>query len=382
MTGREPIAHQIAYLLIFIATVLLFTVLKITADVIIPVLIAIMLSFVMLPIVRGMKKIRVPWALAVIVVTLFVIIFIVVVGTLIAISLKAIIEQYPKYELKFLSIYEFFANRLNLHFDAEKNFFYNIQTAFGDQINIGAFLRRAMISISTNMISIVRIIMVIILMFAFLLIEMSITSEKLKDAFTDGYMKGRMLGMIKHIMIQVMRFLSIKFFISLATGLLVYGESKIVKLDFAVVWAFLAFILNFIPTFGSIVSVIATSTFALLQFFPHPAPIMFVLLSTTLTNMMLGNIVEPRIQGHNLGISPFVILVMLSLWGWMWGFMGMIMAVPLTVVIKIICENVPLLHPVAILLGNRPQDTRKEFDAYDKMQETDNGTALSSEQPQ
>ena len=122
MTGREPIAHQIAYLLIFIATVLLFTVLKITADVIIPVLIAIMLSFVMLPIVRGMKKIRVPWALAVIVVTLFVIIFIVVVGTLIAISLKAIIEQYPKYELKFLSIYEFFANRLNLHFDAEKNF--------------------------------------------------------------------------------------------------------------------------------------------------------------------------------------------------------------------------------------------------------------------
>ncbi|MBP3710716.1 MAG: AI-2E family transporter [Treponema sp.] len=378
MTGRESIAHQIAYLLMFIATVLLFTVLKITANVIIPVLIAIMLSFVMLPIVRGMKKIRVPWVLGVIIVTLFVIIFIVVVGTLIVISLKTIIEQYPKYELKFLSIYEFFANRLNLHFDAEKSFFYNIQTAFGDQINIGSFLRRAMISISTNMISIVRTLMVVILMFAFLLIEMSITSEKLKDAFDDGHMKGRMLGMIKHIMIQVMHFLSIKFFISLATGLLVYGASKIVKLDFAIVWAFLAFILNFIPTFGSIVSVVATSTFALLQFFPYPAPIMFIFLSTTLINMMLGNIIEPRIQGHNLGISPFVILVMLSLWGWMWGFMGMIMAVPLTVIIKIICENVPLLHPVAILLGNRPQDTRKEFDAYDEMQETGGGTAASS----
>ena len=82
--------------------------------------------------------------------------------------------------------------------------------------------------------------------------------------------------------------------------------------------------------------------------------------------MVLGNFIEPRIEGHNLGISPFVILVMLSLWGWMWGFVGMILAVPLTVIIKIICENIPLLHPVAILLGNKPQDTRLEFTTYEE----------------
>ena len=54
------------------------------------------------------------------------------------------------------------------------------------------------------------------------------------------------------------------------------------------------------------------------------------------------------------------------MWGWMWGFVGMILAVPLTVIIKIICENIPLLHPVAILLGNKPQDTRLEFTTYEE----------------
>ena len=62
---------------------------------------------------------------------------------------------------------------------------------------------------------------------------------------------------------------------------------------------------------------------------------------------------------------------MLSLWGWMWGFVGMILAVPLTVIIKIICENIPLLHPVAILLGNKPQDTRLEFTAYEEESEVE-----------
>ena len=197
-------------------------------------------------------------------------------------------------------------------------------------------------------------------MVIFLLVEMHLTGEKLNEAF-EGKTKGRMMNIVRRTMTQVVRFLFIKFFISLATGILVYATAKIVRLDFAVVWGFLAFVLNFIPTFGSIVSVAATSLFALLQFFPHPGPIIFVFVMTITINMILGNVIEPRIEGYNLGISPFVILVMLSLWGWMWGFVGMILAVPLTVIMKIVCENVSLLHPIAILIGNKPQDTKDEF---------------------
>ena len=69
-------------------------------------------------------------------------------------------------------------------------------------------------------------------------------------------------------------------------------------------------------------------------------------------NFGLGNILEPRIEGKNLGLSPFVILVCLSLWGYIWGFVGMILAVPMTVIIKIICENTDYLKSIGILLGN------------------------------
>ena len=365
MTGREQISRQIAYLLIFIATILLFAVLKITASVVIPVIIAIMFSFVLLPIVRGMNKIHLPWIFNVVIVTILFVVAIAVLGTLVFASLRTILSEYSKYESKFLSIYKFFANRFNLGFDADKSFFYNLQSALGEQFNIGIMIRRMLFSLSANMVSIVRSILVIVLMFIFLLVEMHVTGEKLKEAF-EGRMKNRLFEIVKRIMIQVVRFVSIKFFISLATGVLVYASAKVVDLDFAIVWGFFAFVLNFIPNFGSIVSVAATSVFALLQFFPHPAPVVFIVAGTTTVNLVLGNFVEPRIEGHNLGISPFVILVMLSLWGWMWGFVGMILAVPLTVIIKIICENIPLLHPVAILLGNKPQDTRLEFTAYEE----------------
>ena len=236
-----------------------------------------------------------------------------------------------------------------------------MQMAFDGLFDLGQVLSRAMLSFSTNMLSFFRVTLTIILMFIFLLIEVDTTSEKLKEAF-EGKLKTRMPIIAKQIMFQVMRFLSIKFFFSLVTGILVYASAKIIHLDFAIVWAFIAFVLNFIPNFGSIFSVGVTTLFALLQFYPTSRwQIIFIFIMMLCINMILGNFIEPRIAGNNLGISPFVILIMLSLWGWMWGFVGMILAVPLTVILKIICENVSLLHPVAILLGNKVQDTRKEF---------------------
>jgi AI-2 transport protein TqsA len=359
---------QITYLLVFIASAIFFTILKVAATVIIPVILAVMLSFVMLPIVRKMNKIHLPWLFDVVVVTVLVVVCIAVIGTLIGASLRTIASQYGKYESKFLSIYEFIAERLNLKFDAGKSFFYNIQNAFDGQVDVSGAVKKGILSFSENIVSFVRNVLVIILMFIFLLVEIQLTGEKLNEAF-EGKMKGRMMNIVRRTMTQVVRFLFIKFFISLATGILVYLTAKMVHLDFAVVWGFLAFVLNFIPTFGSIVSVVATSLFALLQFFPYPGPIIFVFAVTVTINMVLGNFIEPRIEGDNLGISPFVILVMLSLWGWMWGFVGMILAVPLTVIIKIICENIPLLHPVAILIGNKPQDTKMEISTDEKSEE-------------
>src|SRR5574344_814256 len=346
--NEETRTKQISYLLIFIASVIFFAVLKVTSSVVIPVILALMLSFVMLPIVKTLNtKCHFPWIFSVVLVTILVCVFIVVIGTLLGASLRTIMHQYTKYESKFLSIYEFFAEHFHLKF------------------NVNGEIRKQILTLSESLLSFTKNMLVVIILFIFPLVEMHLTSEKPNAAF-EGRLKGRVMNIIKRTMTQVVRFLFIKFFISLATGVLVYVCIKLVGLDFAVVWGFLAFVLNFIPTFGSFVSVIATTLFALLQFFPHPGAIIFVFTSMVTINMVLGNFLEPRIEGDNLGISPFVILVMLSLWGWMWGFVGMILAVPLTVIIKIVCENVELLRPVAILIGNRPRDTKNEFKASDK----------------
>jgi predicted PurR-regulated permease PerM len=82
-------------------------------------------------------------------------------------------------------------------------------------------------------------------------------------------------------------------------------------------------------------------------------------------NLFLSNFLDPKLVGEHVGISPLVVLISLSIWGYIWGFIGMLLAVPLTVIIKIICENIPLLEPVSILLGSKKSVLAKKAE-YEK----------------
>ena len=89
-----------------------------------------------------------------------------------------------------------------------------------------------------------------------------------------------------------------------------------------------------------------------IQFYPEMEPILAVSLSVIATQVALGNILDPRLQGRRLNLSPFLILVSLLVWGWLWGVVGMFLAVPIMAIIKIVCENIPALRPIAILMGS------------------------------
>jgi predicted PurR-regulated permease PerM len=197
-------------------------------------------------------------------------------------------------------------------------------------------------------------------MTAFILLEMRLTKRKLHYAFKEN--REKVTRISNQIINQTMRYISIKFFISLSTGILCGLASLIIGLDFPIVWGFLAFIMNFIPIFGSIISVGLTTIFSLIQFYPNWGKTFFVLVFMTSVNMVLGNILEPRIEGKNLGISPVIILISLSLWGYIWGFTGMLIAVPLMVIIKIVCENIDYLKGLAILIGNDPRQNNQTQD--------------------
>lgn len=350
---KEGYTRQIFSILIFFAAVCFIAVLKITSTVTIPLTIAILMSFVLQPIVRALTKLHIPWAIATILVSLLFMIAIIFGGTVLLTSLRSILADFPVYETRFLRIYESIADIFNLAFDADKSFFDNLWTGLNEVFNFRGYVQRLALALSGGIYSFGRSLFLVILLMAFLLVETQMTSDKINVAF-EGKIKKRVIIITGVVIKEIVHFLFIKFYISLATGFFVYIGLSIIGLDFAIIWAFIAFMLNFIPTFGSIFSSVITTLFAALQFFPSHGHIVAVFALMLAVNFIFGNIVEPKIEGDNLGISPFVIIASLSLWGWVWGFVGMILAVPFMVIIKIVCENIPILYPVAVFLSNKP----------------------------
>lgn len=331
--------------------VLLFVLAKVLASVILPVVVCVILSFVLMPIIRKIsQKLKMPWTLSAILIFILFIVVVFALSSLFVSGFSTIIAEYPKYESKFMSIYTIIGEKLNLEIDESKSFLENMWK----YLNIREFIQKGALFLSSGMFTFGRNALLVFLMLAFLLIELRFSARKISYSFQDNT-KGKVLKLSQQIIDETVNFLSIKFFISFATGVLVFFGTLIIGLDFPIVWAFIAFIMNFIPTFGSIFSVGLTTIFSIIQFYPSWGKILFIFAYMTALNFVLGNIIEPRIEGKKMDLSPFVILVSLTLWGYIWGFVGMILAVPMTVIIKIICENVSFLKGVAIILGNEPK---------------------------
>lgn len=362
MKRRNHFTTAIFFLLLFGVIIGGGVILKLTATVCLPVVVAALLSFAFLPLIKRLNAppLRLPWWLAIILVLVLFFAVFVIAANILTTSLYRIFMALPRYEERFTTIFALVADKLSIPFDTEQTLIQNLWSHLSFRNTVSKYA----LGLGGTLYDFLRNLLLVMLFAIFLLGEMNFTTSKIDIAFSPktSTKVRRMLG---NIVSQVTRYISIKFIISLATGVLVWLGLTIVRQDFALVWGFFAFVMNFIPTFGSIFSWALTTLFAVLQFYPAPAPIAFAAIWLLLINFVLGNIVEPRIEGQNLGISPFIILVSLSLWGWMWGFVGMIIAVPIMVIIKIVCVNFSFLHPIAIFLGNRPQDTQRDFTAED-----------------
>lgn len=354
---QKDYSKQIFYILLFFAVITTGVILNLTASFMIPVTVSILLSCVFYPIVRKFsEKTKLPWVLGTLIFAAVFLITVLLIITIVGTSITTILGQYSKYEDRFLYIYKIFADTFRISFDIEKNLVDNLW----DQLKVREFIQKTAISFSGDILYSSKNIGIVLLFSIFLLVEMKNGHERI-TSLSEGKFSDRIQKIMHKVISETMNYISIKFFISLATGILVLLMLIPMKLDFAIMWAFLAFIMNFIPTFGSIISVGLTTLFALIQFYPTTLfPIIFIFVGMTFINIVLGNIIEPKIEGENLGLSPFVILVSLTFWGWMWGFIGMILAVPLMVIVKIVCENVSYMNGIASLIGNRPKERNPE----------------------
>jgi len=191
---------------------------------------------------------------------------------------------------------------------------------------------------------------VIIIYVVFLLLEQGNFSSKVASLANDPVKEKRVRMLIRKINEDVQKYISIKMLTSGLTGVLSYIFMKVVGVDFAEFWALLIFLLNFIPTIGSIVATIFPSLITLVQFDTY-TPFFLVLGGVTMIQVCIGNIMEPRLMGDSLNLSPLVILLNLSLWGLIWGIPGMFLCVPLLVISMIVFSHIPQTRPIAILMS-------------------------------
>jgi AI-2 transport protein TqsA len=189
-------------------------------------------------------------------------------------------------------------------------------------------------------------IFVIILMF-FFLSESQRFSAKMLQVIRQ---RGPDLRGFQNSSKDIQNYLLLKTVISLTTGLLAWLGCALMNVEFALLWGLVAFVFNFIPVIGSIVAGIPPVLLALIMQGFWPAVI--VLTIYLAINMTLGNVIEPKLMGDSFGISTMVVIFSVLTWGFIWGGAGMFLAVPLTMMVKVILDNTPELRWISTLISS------------------------------
>lgn len=195
----------------------------------------------------------------------------------------------------------------------------------------------------------------------FVLLESGRFSERVRRAFPDARAE-EILGVLARINVATATYLRVKVKASLVLALPVTVILSLFGVKFALMWGLLTFVANFIPYVGSVVSCSLPILFAFLQLDPGWQPLAVAVLLLT-DHVLSASVIEPAMTGRAVGLSPLVVLIALAVWGQCWGLIGMVLAVPLTVVLKIILENFSFTRPLARLMVEDEVPTRRVSDA-------------------
>lgn len=180
--------------------------------------------------------------------------------------------------------------------------------------------------------------------------ESSLWSRKM-DTLCSGSDRDAWRETLEVISMRVRAFLLVRAALGLFTAVVYTSWLALFGIDLLFVWGLLAFLLTFIPNFGSIISGTLPFIYALLT--RDLGTALAVGFGLFVIEQIIGNYIDPRVQGRHIVLSPLIILVALLFWGWLWGVAGALLATPMTIAIATACYHVPALRPVAMLLSNK-----------------------------
>ena len=191
----------------------------------------------------------------------------------------------------------------------------------------------------------------ILIYIGFLFFEQGQFRNKISALISDPAKEKEVGGIFDRIRDDIQKYITIKMFTSTLTGVLSFGLMLLMGVDHAGVWGLLIFLLNFIPTVGSIIATMFPAMIALAQSDGYYLFFM-VLGGIGACQVMIGNVIEPRLMGSSFNLSPIVILLNLALWGTIWGIPGAFLCVPFLIIFTIIMSHFPKTRPIAVILSS------------------------------
>lgn len=319
--------------------------LRSAAPLILPFLVAVFLAIVSVPLMGWLQRWRVPRPLAVLGTVLTAVAIIGVLGLVVGGSVNQFRFAAPRYQARLQTLLDS-TLRLGENFGLPVQEWQSLDLLpLGGVFDLLGGALGALASFASNS-------FLVLLTVVFILMEAVGFSDKLRAAFGEAAQLGQLERMTK----QVQNYLVIKSSISVVTGVVVGLWVAALGVDYPLLWGLVAFILNFIPTLGSIIAAVPAVLLAIVQFGPARAGV--VALGYLAINIVVGNFIEPMLLGRRLGLSTLVVFASLVFWGWVWGPIGMLFSVPLTMVIKIALENTTDFRWVAVMMDANPRPPR------------------------
>ncbi len=333
----------------FAAFVVFVAGLRAASSVIVPFLLACFIGLITFPIMTWLRRkgIRPGFAVLLIMIALLGLIygFVQISGN----SINKFVENSTEYQVKLQAISRGWVEWLR-----ENDIEINSET-FSSVINPANLMRGVVNTLNAFVLGLLTNTFMIMVTVVFLLFELSGLPNKLRIALGEDHAS---IPAMDRFTAALNRYLAIKSVISLLTGLLAYLLCTFLRIDFALLWGLLAFLLNYVPNIGSMIAAVPPVMLALVQFGTGRAIICAI--GYVVINVSFGNFIEPRVMGKGLGLSTLVVWMSLLFWGWVFGPIGMLLSIPLTMIVKIAMESREDTQWLAILLGSDPGEPTLE----------------------
>ncbi|MAB49849.1 MAG: AI-2E family transporter [Flavobacteriaceae bacterium] len=327
-------------LLLIIVIPLVFYLLKVLSFIFIPLIFSMFIALLFLPLMRQLGRRKVPKFLSILVVLLLVTVGVYLGIELIQLSSREILatksEFVPKAEEKIADLKVYLSNGFGIEFEQDKNFL----AQFFEKDNLGTTF------------GFIRTFFTTLLMTAFFVVLWLGESINVHNLLNNTILKQKHTSIKAFMKIEkdLIKFIKVKVLVSALTGLFTGLMCVMFDVSFPIFWGLFAFAINFVQMVGSFISVILLSIFAFVELDPT-STLLFFIVSISMVQVVFGAILEPIFMGKSFSINIIAVLVMLMFWGFLWGIPGLIMAIPITVFIKIILEQFPSTKVIASLLS-------------------------------